>query len=1258
MKKILNFFKNPWLIGITGFTAVIALIWYLGPLISVAGNSPLATDLGRIVTIVVFGGSMAIYKVIYYIQTLRSNRDLLADLAGQAGGGGIGETGQAGSAGRDAGGDGGPSAREQQQKKKEQEAASAEEISTLKQGLDEALSVLKKTKLGGKTGRGQYLYQLPWYIIIGPPGSGKTTALINSGLRFPLGAGKVRGVGGTRNCDWWFTDEAVLLDTAGRYTTQDSHEEVDRAAWRGFLDLLKKHRRRRPINGAFIAISLADLIQQREEEREAQALAIKQRVQELHEHFGIRFPIYVLFTKADLIAGFIEFFNDLGKEEREQIWGATFAMDDPTNPEGVVQNFTAEFELLEQRLNDRLVERLQNERDPQRRDLIYTFPQQFGSLKPVADRFLKEVFRPSRFEERILLRGVYFTSGTQEGTPIDRLMSSLASTFGLYRQVLSTFSGKGRSYFITRLLRDVIFPEAEIAGANLRVERWRAWIQRGAYAAALLVTVTAAVLWLTSYARNELYVRAVEKQRVEVEKQIQALSPDQTDPLAALPLLDAARAIPGGFGDRDAGTPWLMGFGLYQGDKLGSEALAIYQRLLGQAFLPRIILRMEERLRQNASNPGYLFDTLKVYLMMDDAAHFDAKTIKAWLEQEWQTNLPRSVDREQRDHLNAHLDALLEQAPLKSPIALDATLIQNTRVLLNQVPLAQRVYERLKQNQRGTGNPPDIGLTAAAGPDTPRVFDRKSGQPLNSGVAGLYTYNGYFQFFLSESPKLIGQLADESWILGAAVQVSNTPADRQQIADNVCRLYLGDYLRLWQDLLSDIKIKEFNSPDTALEILQVLSGPASPLRTLLQTVARETALDRPPSPPEASKTPADKSLTDKIAGILGNNPSAADQAKPLTCSVDPRLLGFNGQYGREIGGPEGAIPPLDKTLSTLNDLYGHMNAIARARESSPDGSVAQNLKDQFGAVANQLQVDAARKPPPFNTLLAKLALDSTDIVRSLRDRLNAQWKAAQIAAFFQDNLSGRYPLVRSSIQWSGAGPGGGVAGSAIPTNTIQWAAGQGPVNSGTSRPPQGPPDATLAAFGRFFGPNGLLDSYFKQHLQPYVDTSQGAWRWRGPAGPEQSIPPEALQIFQRAAAVRDALFGGNNQAPTVRFQLTPIEASGDTGQLVIGLDGQTLAYTVGQAARVADLQWTGASGQARIEFLSPSGGNPAQYSETGPWAWFKILDQAQIQPLGTGQFRVTFQVSGRQAVYEMRTAGGSNPFRLRELENFRCPEQL
>jgi type VI secretion system protein ImpL len=136
------------------------------------------------------------------------------------------------------------------------------------------------------------------------------------------------------------------------------------------------------------------------------------------------------------------------------------------------------------------------------------------------------------------------------------------------------------------------------------------------------------------------------------------------------------------------------------------------------------------------------------------------------------------------------------------------------------------------------------------------------------------------------------------------------------------------------------------------------------------------------------------------------------------------------------------------------------------------------------------------------------------------------------------------------------------------------------------------------------------------------------------------------------------MFGPGSQAPAIRFQLVPLELSGDARQVVLSVDGQTLAYTSGQAARVADLQWTGASGQARLEFLPPTAGSPSQLSETGPWAWFKLLDQAQIQPGGSGQFRVTFQLGGRQAVYELRTASGSNPFRLRELEGFRCPEQL
>ena len=93
----------------------------------------------------------------------------------------------------------------------------------------------------GSASRGAYLYQLPWYAIIGPSGAGKTTALLNSGLGFPTAvAGEYRALRGqpnTPNCDWWFTDEAVLIDTAGRYVTQDAGSPRTPRAGSSFLEL-------------------------------------------------------------------------------------------------------------------------------------------------------------------------------------------------------------------------------------------------------------------------------------------------------------------------------------------------------------------------------------------------------------------------------------------------------------------------------------------------------------------------------------------------------------------------------------------------------------------------------------------------------------------------------------------------------------------------------------------------------------------------------------------------------------------------------------------------------------------------------------------------------------------------------------------------------------------------------------------------------------------------------------------------------------
>ena len=225
----------------------------------------------------------------------------------------------------------------------------------VRQRFEKALFTLRRARFGAGGGvlagwkaklNGRYLYELPWYLIIGAPGSGKTTALRHSGLKFPLadvaGEDAIRGVGGTRNCDWWFTDQAVLIDTAGRFTTQDSDRENDRSTWSGFLAMLKRTRPRQPLNGVLVTVSVSDLLTRTLAERRQYAATVRQRLQELHEGLGIRFPIYLLVTKSDLLAGFTDYFATLDKDQRATPWGATFPV--KANSAQNLQRFGQEFD--------------------------------------------------------------------------------------------------------------------------------------------------------------------------------------------------------------------------------------------------------------------------------------------------------------------------------------------------------------------------------------------------------------------------------------------------------------------------------------------------------------------------------------------------------------------------------------------------------------------------------------------------------------------------------------------------------------------------------------------------------------------------------------------------------------------------------------------------------------------------------------------------------------------------------------------------
>jgi len=419
---------------------------------------------------------------------------------------------------------------------------SADEIELIRERFEGALKTLRDNPVDRRRSR-NFLYDLPWYIIIGPPGTGKTTILKNSGLHFPLeadGQGAIQGMGGTRNCDWWIANEAVLIDTAGRYTTQDVNQDIDAAAWGGFLNLLKENRKRRPINGVLLAVSIADVVLASEAERQRQAAVLRQRLRELHRSFSLRLPVYVLFTKCDLVAGFEEYFDDIDESEREQIWGVTLPYDGGQMTFGPA--FESGFLDLVSRLERRLPFKLGAERANSRRCRIYGFPHEFASMATVLRSFLGEVFTVNRYEAQPLLRGVYFTSGTQEGTPFDRLLGAMGRSFALAPSAQAPMSGQSKAFFIHKVLSEIIFPEQNLVGKNTRLERQMAAIRLAAVAAMLLVTAGLSAYWLyglnTSLAQVKLANAAAETLSLRLKEADQDRSL-----VGVLPALDAAKVL-------------------------------------------------------------------------------------------------------------------------------------------------------------------------------------------------------------------------------------------------------------------------------------------------------------------------------------------------------------------------------------------------------------------------------------------------------------------------------------------------------------------------------------------------------------------------------------------------------------------------------------------------------------------------------------------------------------------------------------------
>ena len=450
----------------------------------------------------------------------------------------------------------------------------AAEMENMKAELLAAIEALKGSRLGKRRGQA-VLSVLPWYMVIGPAGAGKSALVSHSGLHFPLlderrNPRAVRGVGGTRSFVWWLAEEAVILDMAGRTLTTAAFEDTD--DWFAFLGVLRRQRREKPLNGVLVTVS-ADQVAEPEAKVEAVARGVRERVQELVHHLGVVFPVYVVVTQCDRIAGFAEFFADLPAADRRQVWGATVPAE-RDRAEDAERAFDVEFGQLVAALSDRRMARLAELPVPAQRARALAFPLQLERLRPGLRLFVQVLFEPDAAEEETpLFRGFYLTSALQAGAAVDRVLQPIAASLGAAAaETAAPPQVAEGAFFVHVLLARVVFPAAALAAASSHAEAGRRRL-RLAFFAGLAVAFAALTILFSalSCANGRLIDRARRASR-EAADQVRAggqLMPN-------LLVLEELRRNAATLDSLQRRAPLYRRLGGYAGDVVRDPAVQLY----------------------------------------------------------------------------------------------------------------------------------------------------------------------------------------------------------------------------------------------------------------------------------------------------------------------------------------------------------------------------------------------------------------------------------------------------------------------------------------------------------------------------------------------------------------------------------------------------------------------------------------------------------------------------------------------------------
>ena len=1141
--------------------------------------------------------------------------------------------------------------------------AQRQEHDVIKKRMLDAIATIKGSKLGHLSGDAA-LYELPWYMVIGNPAAGKSTAIASSGLQFPFADSKiVQGVGGTRNCDWFFTTDGILLDTAGRYSVVDE----DRAEWFGFLGLLKKYRKKAPINGIIIAVSVAELTGNRPEFAINLAKNLRQRVQELTEKLEVHAPVYVVFTKADLITGFNEFFQDAERGERDRVWGATLPYSQSTTGQQVLDQFDARFDELYDGLKDMSQANMALQWRERMPPGVFTFPLEFSTIKAPLRSFIATLFEENPFQFKPVFRGFYFTSALQEGESVSASSKRVAQRFDIKLQPAEHEEAHNQQgYFLLNLFRKVIFADKDLVAQYASPVKTR--MRYAAFFAATAMVGLALGGWSWSYMNNRQLVANVEMDLQQAIK-LQENKIDLQSRFEALQILqDRIEQLQK---YRDS-RPLSLSLGLYQGQLLERKLREEYfsgvreimlkpvgqslegfltelnanSQLLGQpagapaaadpmaalaapapGAVPAAALAASPSTQFKDASPANRqdgYNALKTYLMLSDKPNAEPGHLNDQLTRFWRNWLESNRGAMPREQMIRSAERLItfylaQMGDTSWPtIEPKLALIDQTRSTLNAYISSESAFDRVYNNVK----------TRAATRFQAMTVARIVGEQDKELVLGSYAipptftreaWSGYVQQAFKDAANKEMQSTD--WVLKSQSQNDLTlQGSPEQIEKQLVEKYKTEYAKEWQKFIQGVTIRDLGGFEQATTAMNRLGDPqTSPLNKLMMTVYEQTSWDNP-SLIDAGIQRASRGVTGWFKEtILRQKPSqltvnvpTADQAKNTQLPLGPVGREFAGVARMVVAKDQGASL-MRGYMDQLSKLRTRFNTIKNQGDPGPGAKqlMQQTLEGSGSELADALKyvdeqmltgMTETQKQAVRPILVRPLMQTFAVIVKPTEAEIDKVWQA-QVLLPFNKGLATKFPFSSSS----GA-------------------------------------EATNEEIGQVFGPDGAIAKFVTTTMGPLVvrrGDSVEARKW-AEMGINLSPPVVSSLPTWIAPLSSEGVATASAAAAVTEVHLFEIQALGSIGatEFTIDIDGQALRWR-GQPQPFVKMMWPNVQGTrgTRITAITPAGQQVVVFNDTGTDGLRKLVEAAQRKRRDNGVFELIWNNAGVTVTANLKNNG-------------------